>query len=105
MLNKTTITSLKTYLSKVPMKLSDFAKHLHYEYHRVTDMLLSLRTIAPLVVGVMLGVWGSDIYTNLMHIKCDSGSNWEAFRVSKNGEEFCFMKETKFPYRIRGGRY
>lgn len=40
-----------------------------------------------------------------MHIKCDTGSNWEAFRVTKDGEEFCFMKEQKFPYRVKGGRY
>lgn len=40
-----------------------------------------------------------------MHIKCDTGSNWEAFRVTKDGEEFCFMKETRFPYRVKGGRY
>ena len=61
-------------------------------------------TVPAFIIGVMIGVWGNDTYTNLMHVKCDTGLNWESFRVIKNGEEFCFMRETKFPYRIKGGR-
>jgi hypothetical protein len=91
------------------MKYADFVHSwisvLKLKSHLVLDMLINRMTVPAFIIGLMIGVWGSDIYSNLMHIKCDTGSNWEAFRVTKNGEEFCFMKEQKFPYRVRGGRY
>ena len=91
------------------MKLPDYVQslttQLTVKFHHVLDMLINRKTVPAFVLGLMIGVWGSDIYSNLMHIKCDTGSNWEAFRVTKDGEEFCFMKEQKFPYRVKGGRY
>jgi hypothetical protein len=87
------------------MKLQDYVKLLNVKFHHVLDMLINRMTVTAFILGVVVGTWGSDIYSNLMHIKCDTGSNWEAFRVIKDGEEYCFMKETRFPYRVKGGRY
>jgi len=91
------------------MKYLDYVRSwtsmLKAESHRVLDMLINRMTVSAFVLGLVIGVWGSDLYSNIMHIKCDTGSNWEAFRVTKDGEEFCFMKETRFPYRVKGGRY
>lgn len=44
------------------------------------------------------------VLTDLLHIQCDSGLGWEGFHITKNGEAYCFIRQTAYPHKIMGGR-
>lgn len=102
--NMTTITSLKTYLYKVLMKLLDYVKLLDDGYHRALHTLFRLKTVIPFVAGVLVTLGIQSIVVDLLHIQCDSGLGWEGFHVTKNGEAYCFIRQTAYPHKIMGGR-
>jgi len=85
-------------------KLQNFLKYLNELHHRVLNTLFSLRTIIPLVVGVLVTLGIQSVVNDILHIKCDSGLGWEGFHVVKNGEAYCFIRQTAYPHRIIGGR-